>query len=124
MTENARLLYSLQGLTFTAIVLRALRNSAGQWTYFRYPEHGGPVEDPIHAHRCQVDRYLLDAEAAAVRHFPGLTWERARLVVDVLPFDEPVIQTMDEVIRGQVRRDAIGKLTDLEREVLGLGGAT
>lgn len=123
MTENARLLYSLQGLTFTAIVLRG-RDAAGAWTYFRYPDHGGPVADPIYAHRCQVSPSLLDAEAAAGLSYPGTSWERARLIVDVLPFDGSAIDAMNQVIRGQVRREAIGKLTDLEREVLGLGGAT
>lgn len=106
--------------TFTAIVLRA-RQLSGGYVYFRHADHGGSTSDPLEASRLKIDEHLWQAEVHAKKHWPHLTWKRARLLVSVEPFSsEAVTDAMDATITEFVRRQALAKLSDNERRALKL----
>lgn len=111
--------------TFDRIVLRAAKpwGATGgiAYTYFRFPEHGGLVDDPLQADFISsIDARLLAWEELSRHLWPKMTWERARLCVEVLPFANP--QALDAVIKEQLVKQALAKLTEQEKQALGLAG--
>lgn len=108
--------------TFTKIVLRASNDPDAhyqKWVYYRHPETGGLVDNPLQAqHISTIDDYLYKCEDWAREHWPNYAWERARLIVDVQPFHHP--EALDKIIDMNLRERALKKLSTHERRALGL----
>jgi len=104
--------------TWTKIVLEHA-NDAGVTVYFRWTEKGGLTRDPLEA------AYATNANAGldfmireAAREFPRHNWQLRRLRVSVELFHHE--KNVRDLVDRDVRQRALHKLTDREREVLGL----
>lgn len=104
--------------TWTRIVLEH-SNDAGVTVYFRWTEKGGPTRDPLDAtYSTSADAGLDFMIQEAVRGFPKHDWQLRRLRVSVEPFHHE--KNVRDLVNRDVRQRALHKLTNREREVLGL----
>ena len=93
--------------------------------YFSYPEHGGPrsKEEILF---CHMERYisahLRQVYLDAVKHYPHIAWEFKKFDYTVKNFNS--IAWLKDEIDGCIRKQALDKLTDEEKRVLGVGSSS